>query len=103
MISPDTFRSLVKPGLERVPKALSGGKSVLHICGAADSIIYDIAACEFDGLSLEEGTKDLKTAARIAHESGVTLIGNISTSETLFRGRPEDVKKRSFHLSGKWY
>ncbi|HIH74318.1 MAG TPA: MtaA/CmuA family methyltransferase [Methanosarcina sp.] len=95
MISPDTFRSLVKPGLERVPKALSGGKSVLHICGAADSIIYDIAACGFDGLSLEGGTKNLKTASRFAHESGAALIGNIPTSGTLFRGSPEDVKKEA--------
>lgn len=96
MLSPETFRALVKPGLDRIPKALSGGKSVLHICGATDGIIYDMATCGFDGLSLEEGVKDLKAAVEIAHESGVAIIGSISTSGTLFRGSPGDVKKEAF-------
>jgi len=99
MISPDAFRSLIKPGMTRIPKAL-GGKSVLHICGAADPIIADMAECGFDGLSLEEGIKDLKTAVHTAHESGVAVIGSVSTSSTLFRGSPEDVKKEAFTCMG---
>ncbi|MCQ1535305.1 MtaA/CmuA family methyltransferase [Methanosarcina sp. KYL-1] len=96
MISPDAFRSLIKPGMARIPKALGGGKSVLHICGAADSIIYDMAECGFDGLSLEEGIKDLKSAVHTAHEAGAAVIGNVSTSRTLFAGKPEDVKREAF-------
>jgi [methyl-Co(III) methanol-specific corrinoid protein]:coenzyme M methyltransferase len=96
MISPDAFRTLIKPGVARIPKALGSGKSVLHICGAADPIIADMAECGFDGLSLEEGIKDLKNAADTAHESGVAVIGSVSTSGTLLRGSPEDVKKEAF-------
>ncbi len=98
MISPDAFRTLIKPGLARIPKAIrgGGGKSVLHICGAADPIIADMAECGFDGLSLEEGIKDLKIAVDTAHESGVAVIGSVSTSRTLFRGSSEDVKKEAF-------
>lgn len=96
MISPDAFRTLIKPRMGRIPKALGSGKTVLHICGAADSIIYDMIECGFDGLSLEEGIKDLKTATETAHESGVAVIGSVSTSRTLLRGSPEDVKKEAF-------
>ncbi|AKB29035.1 Methylcobamide:CoM methyltransferase MtaA [Methanosarcina siciliae T4/M] len=96
MISPDAFRTLIKPGMARIPKALGGGKSVLHICGAADPIIADMAECGFDGLSLEEGIKDLKSAVNTAHEAGTAVIGSVSTSRTLFRGGPEDVKKEAF-------
>jgi [methyl-Co(III) methanol-specific corrinoid protein]:coenzyme M methyltransferase len=95
MISPDAFRSLIKPGMSRIPKAL-GGKSVLHICGAADPIIADMAECGFDGLSLEEGIKDLKKAVETAHEAGTAVIGSVSTSRTLFAGKPEDVKREAF-------
>lgn len=91
------FRALVKPDLERIPKALAGGKSVLRICGAADSIIIsDIAACGFDGLSLEEGIKDMKTAVKTAQESGIAVIVSVSTSRVFFRGSLEDVKKEAF-------
>jgi len=96
MISPETFRTLIKPGMAKIPKALGGGKSVLHICGAADPIIADMAECGFDGLSLEEGIKDLKNAVNTAHEAGTAVIGSVSTSRTLFRGSPEDVKKEAF-------
>ncbi|WP_440948311.1 methylcobamide:CoM methyltransferase MtaA [Methanosarcina sp. T3] len=98
MISPEAFRALIKPGMTRIPKSLGGGggKSVLHICGAADPIIADMAECGFDGLSLEEGVKNLKTAVETAHESGVAVIGSVSTSRTLFRGSPADVKKEAF-------
>jgi len=96
MISPEAFRTLIKPGMRRIPKALGNGKTVLHICGAADSIISEMIECGFDGLSLEEGIKDLKTAAETAHESGVAVIGSVSTSRTLLRGNSEDVKKEAF-------
>lgn len=97
MISPDAFRALIKPGLEMIPKALGGttGKSVLHICGATDRIIPDMCECGFDGLSLEENVKDLAGAVHTAHESGTTVIGNVSTSRTLFSGSSEDVKKEA--------
>jgi [methyl-Co(III) methanol-specific corrinoid protein]:coenzyme M methyltransferase len=102
MISPDVFRTLIKPGMTRIPKALGGGgsKSVLHICGAADPIIADMAECGFDGLSLEEGIKDLKAAVHTAHEAGVAVIGSVSTSRTLYRGSPEDVKREAFECLG---
>lgn len=100
MISPDAFRTLIKPGMSRIPKALGNGKSVLHICGAADPIIADMAECGFDGLSLEEGIKDLKSAVHTAHESGVAVIGSVSTSRTLFAGKPEDVKREAFACLG---
>lgn len=99
MISPDVFRTLIKPGMGRIPKAL-GGKSVLHICGAADPIIADMAECGFDGLSLEEGIKDLKAAVHTAHEAGAAVIGSVSTSRTLYRGSPEDVKREAFECLG---
>lgn len=95
MISPDAFRTLIKPGMARIPKAL-GGKSVLHICGSADPIIADMAECGYDGLSLEESIKDLKSAVHTAHECGAAVIGNVSTSRTLFAGKPEDVKRGAF-------
>ncbi len=97
MISPEAFRSLIKPGMSRIPKAL-GGKSVLHICGATDPIIADMAECGYDGVSLEENVKDLKSAVHTAHECGAAVIGNVSTSRTLFAGKPEDVRREAFEV-----
>ncbi|AAM05586.1 TPA: hypothetical protein HA338_13010 [Methanosarcina acetivorans] len=47
-------------------------------------------------VQFEEGVKDLKKIVDTEHESGVTVIGCVSTPRTLFRGSPVDMKKEAF-------
>ena len=83
---------------------------VLHICGSTEPIIKDMAATGFDGLSIEEkvditrakeaikgGGKTIRVGGRTMSMGGgdkvPKIIGNISSSETLFRGSPDQVKE----------
>ena len=95
MMGPDAFRQFVKPGLIRFTKSIEGC-SILHICGKTDSIIPDILECGFNAISIEESVENLGYIISLAHENNVAVIGNISTSDTLYRKAPEDVRKEAF-------
>ncbi|WP_406657159.1 methylcobamide:CoM methyltransferase MtaA [Methanolobus sp. ZRKC2] len=95
MIGPDAFRLIVKPGLIRFNENIEG-HSILHICGEVDSIIPDILESGFSAISIEENVKDLKYVVSSAHRNNTAIIGNISTSDTLYRKKPENVRKEAF-------
>ncbi len=107
LINPLQFKSIVKPRLEDLGAEIDS-KKVLHICGSAEPIIKDMADIGFDGLSIEEkvdirrakeelgkGGKIMRVGGRAVSMGGEKepkLIGNISSSQTLFRGSPDEVK-----------
>lgn len=95
MMGPDAFRQIVKPALIRFNKSIRG-HSILHICGETDSIMPDMLECGFSAISIEENVKDLKYMIDSAHRNNTAIIGNISTSDTLYRKTPEDVRKEAF-------
>ncbi|WP_342306523.1 methylcobamide:CoM methyltransferase MtaA [Methanolobus sp. ZRKC5] len=95
LIGPDAFRQIIKPALIRFNKSIRG-HSILHICGEVDSIIPDILECGFSAISIEENVKDLKYVIDYAHRNNTAIIGNISTSDTLYAKTPEDVRKEAF-------
>ena len=95
MMGPDAFRRIVKPSLIRFNKNISG-HSILHICGETDSIIPDILECGFSAISIEENVKDRESVIDRAHRNNTAVIGNISTSDTLYRKTPEDVRNEAF-------
>lgn len=109
LIDPLQFKSIVKPRLEDLAGFIDV-KKVLHICGSTQGIIHDMATIGYDGISVEEKVDIVKAKEDIGRNSsrkvgGKTLpttgdsssviIGNISTSQTLFSGSVEDVKEET--------
>ncbi|MGB9978654.1 methylcobamide:CoM methyltransferase MtaA [Methanobacterium sp.] len=110
LIDPLQFKTMVKPALEDLSMQINTSK-VLHICGSTEPIIKDMAATGFEGLSIEEkvdiarakeevkggGGKTIRVGGRTMSMGGgdkvPKIIGNISSSETLFRGSPDQVKE----------
>ncbi len=92
MIGPDIFRKYIKPELMRFTENVDG-HSIIHICGTTDSIIPDMLECGFSAISIEENVKDLKTIISLAHKKNTPVIGNVSTSDTLFSKKEDDVIK----------
>ena len=107
LIDPLQFKSIVKPRLEDLANVIKT-KKVLHICGSTQPIIRDMASIGYDGISVEEKV-DIKTAKQdlgkggkvirvggktmnMGGETSSKIVGNISTTQTLFRSSPEEVK-----------
>jgi len=95
LVQPSDFEELIKPRYSRLARSLNG-LSVLHVCGKADPIISHMTECGFDGISIEESIQDLKTAVDIAHKNNTVIIGNVSTSVTMFSGTSQQVKEEAF-------
>lgn len=107
LIDPLQFKSIVKPALEDLANVIKT-KKVLHICGSTQPIIKDMATIGFDGISVEEkvdikkakeelekGSNSMRVGGKsIPMGSGTVskIIGNISTTQTLFRGEEEVIK-----------
>jgi len=96
LIDPIQFKTMIKPALEDLAEFIET-KSILHICGSTQDIITDMASIGFDGISIEEAVdinKAKSDLAKIEAQGKTTskILGNISTSQTLFTGSPEDVK-----------
>lgn len=91
IVPPAMFKSVIKPYYRQLVDSVNG-KCVIHVCGKADPIIKDIAECGFCGISVEESVEDLQYAIQMAHEGGAALIGNVSTSVTIYNKTAEEVK-----------
>ncbi len=106
LIDPLQFKSLIKPRLEDLAGFINT-KKVLHICGSTQDIIKDMATIGYEGISVEEKVDIVKAkediekggnlkvggkSMSISGDDPSKIVGNISTSQTLFSGSPEDVK-----------
>jgi [methyl-Co(III) methanol-specific corrinoid protein]:coenzyme M methyltransferase len=91
IVPPAMFKSVIKPHYRQLADSVNG-KCVIHVCGKADPIIKDIAECGFCGISVEESVEDLQYAIKMAHEGGAALIGNVSTSVTIYNKTAKEVK-----------
>ena len=92
MISPPDFRELVKPHLIELMKSVKG-YFVLHICGKTKPIIRDMAETGTHALSIEDKV-DVRYAKETAGDKA-RIIGNVSTSKTIFMGTPDEVKEEA--------
>lgn len=88
LIRPSMFNDFAKPALIKVAESIDGIK-VLHICGDANSIVFDMAECGYNGISLEETMNIAKVKSLVGD---IKILGNVSSRETLLFGNPEDVK-----------
>jgi [methyl-Co(III) methanol-specific corrinoid protein]:coenzyme M methyltransferase len=95
LLPPSDFDNLLKPRYQKIAENLEGHR-VLHVCGKSDKIIPSMVECGFNGISIEENVRDFKTAVETAHKNNNIVIGNVSTSQTLYNGTPEQVISESF-------
>lgn len=95
LLSPKDFASLVKPELTETANLINsrGAIGVLHICGAAQKIIKDMAATGFPALSIEEKVDIVQARQMIGAKP--TLVGNVSAARTLFSGTPDAVREEA--------
>ncbi len=92
LLSPLDFQQISRPPLEDVEEVMKS-QNVLHICGHTANMLEDMLSCGYNGISIEEAV-DMRFAQEVKESLGnkCQVCGNISTSKTLFRGKPEEVR-----------
>ena len=92
LLDPNDFDEFAKPALEDLADAFECD-SILHICGYSRPIMEGMLDCGFSGISFEEAV-DVAAARQVQEDEGsdTVLVGNISTSQTLFSKPTEEVK-----------
>ncbi len=98
MISPKSFREIIKPQWKRLfqfLKTRTSAKLALHTCGNITQILDDIVELGVDIINpVQVAAKDMDTR-RLKKEYGdkLTFWGAIDTQKVLPYGTPEDVRK----------
>ncbi len=98
MISPESFRKIIKPQWKRFFQFLKGGtkaKLALHSCGNITEILDDIVELGVDIINpVQVSAKGMDTR-RLKKEYGdkLTFWGAIDTQQILPYGSPEDVRR----------
>ena len=93
VITPDMFRTWVKPCLEEIARHARQQKEkpvILHICGYVDPVLEDMVSIGFDGLSIDQ-TCSLQRALEVSQGKTV-VIGNASTMMFL-EGTKQEIEK----------
>lgn len=92
LLSPDDFFDFAQPSLEDLASAMDA-KSIIHICGNSLPIMEGMLTSGFSGASFEEAV-NIADARQVQEDEGsdTVLVGNISTSQTLFSKPTEEVK-----------
>lgn len=92
LLSPLDFQQISRPPLEDIQEEMKS-QNVLHICGHTGNMLKDMLSSGYNGISIEEAV-DMRYAQEVKASLGdkCQVCGNISTSKTLFRGTPEEVR-----------
>ncbi|MBN1785727.1 MAG: MtaA/CmuA family methyltransferase [Candidatus Methanofastidiosa archaeon] len=98
LLNPRDFNDFILPLYQDMAKKISGDV-VLHICGDVEFILPYLKDCGFAAVSIEEKT-DLYKAKEI-FDGDIRVVGNVSTSKTLFNGSPEQVYDESMEALQK--
>jgi [methyl-Co(III) methanol-specific corrinoid protein]:coenzyme M methyltransferase len=76
LLSPRTFREIIKPRLTRILDAWESPK-LLHICGQTDPLIEMMAECHADGLTVDIKNSIVESRKKLGND--VLLMGNLDT------------------------
>ncbi len=76
LLSPRTFRDIIKPRLTRIIDAWKSPK-LLHICGQTDPLIEMMADCHADGLTVDIKCNVAEARKKLGDD--VLLMGNVDT------------------------
>ena len=93
LISPDCFRTMIKPGeMKEYELVHRYGKDVfVHSCGNIERIMSDLVEMGVDGLNpVQPECMDLQMLQE-KYGKDITFYGGISTQKTLPYGTPEEV------------
>jgi len=88
VMSPKSFRSLIKPHLIEI-LAKMPRPNILHICGDTNSIIKDMAECGADALSVDQKNCITETREKLGTEA--IILGNFDPIKILHKGEAKDV------------
>jgi len=88
VMSPKSFRSLIKPHLTRICGEMPH-PSILHICGDTNAIITDMAECGADAISVDQKNCITETRQKLGPEA--LILGNFDPIKVLHKGRVADV------------
>ncbi|MDY2745139.1 MAG: methylcobamide:CoM methyltransferase MtaA [Methanosphaera sp.] len=92
LLDPNDFSEFAQPALEDLSAEMEMD-SILHICGNSRPILEDMLDCGFNGISVEEAVNmEEAQELRADIDADTVMVGNISTSQTLFSKTPADVK-----------
>lgn len=88
VMSPKSFRSLIKPHLARILSEMPH-PGILHICGDTNSIITDMAECGADALSVDQKNHMAETRKKLGPKT--LILGNFDPIKVLHKGDASDV------------
>ncbi len=80
LLSPRMWKTLIKPNLDRIFKALESPK-ILHICGSTDMIIEMMNECGADVVSVDQKNNVAESRKKLGND--VLLLGNFDPYGTL--------------------
>lgn len=96
MLGPAQFEEFSAAYVKAITAACrhNGVDTILHICGNTMHLVRSMAGSGVGGLSLDspEAGVDIEAVAGSLPED-VVIIGNVSPTTTMLRGRPEDVRR----------
>jgi uroporphyrinogen decarboxylase len=98
IVSPETWRSLIKPRLTRLNEyihAHSSAKVFLHSCGAIREIIPDLIEAGVDALNPIQVSATGMDSRELKRDFGSDIVfwgGGVDTQRTLPNGTPADVR-----------
>ena len=88
VMSPRSFRSLIKPHLMKIIAEMPH-PSILHICGDTNAIIQDMAECGADAISVDQKNHLTETRQKLGND--VIILGNFDPIKVLMQGKAGDV------------
>jgi [methyl-Co(III) methanol-specific corrinoid protein]:coenzyme M methyltransferase len=88
VMSPKSFKSLIKPHLVRIISEMPR-PSILHICGDTNAIIGDMAECGADAVSVDQKNCMAETRQKLGDKA--IILGNFDPIKVLHKGAASDV------------
>lgn len=88
VMSPRSFKSLIKPHLVRILAEMPR-PSILHICGDTNAIVADMAECGADAVSVDQKNCMAETRQKLGAKA--IILGNFDPIKVLHKGTVKDV------------
>jgi [methyl-Co(III) methanol-specific corrinoid protein]:coenzyme M methyltransferase len=93
VISPDIYKRVAQPFEKRQVARLRDLPTILHICGALNPIIADVADTGATAISMDPKVDAISARAVLdGFDRPIPMIGGVDTTVTLYEGTPEAVK-----------
>jgi len=99
MLSPVHFQQFSGDYVRVLCESYKGTDIVYHVCGNSMHLINSMAGSGVNGMSVdarEKGVDLVEVAKKVSPDT--VVIGNVSTTEALYRGHPEEVRTEVGHL-----